>query len=61
LYLQGRLSARVVSQISWRTRLVQDWQALALLDTAIADQAAKWESLSETALERAIDAAGQPV
>lgn len=55
-YLQGRLSFRLISEITWRTRLVEDWQALALLDAALADKALRWGSLSDAALVRAIDA-----
>ncbi|MGE2717435.1 DUF222 domain-containing protein [Mycolicibacterium litorale] len=56
LYGQGRVSARVVSEITWRTRLVDDHQILALLDTALADKAHRWGPLSDAALTRALDA-----
>ncbi|WP_422742402.1 DUF222 domain-containing protein [Mycobacterium sp. WMMD1722] len=56
LYLLGRLSGRVVSQITWRTRLVEDEAVWALLDAALAEAALRWESLSDAALIRAIDA-----
>ncbi|KUI29903.1 hypothetical protein AU196_03165 [Mycobacterium sp. IS-1742] len=56
LYLQGRLSARLVSEITWRTRLVDDEQVLALLDAALAEKALRWGPLSEQRLTRAIDA-----
>ncbi|WP_275571631.1 HNH endonuclease signature motif containing protein [Mycolicibacterium vanbaalenii] len=55
-YLQGRVSAQVVSKICWRTRLVVDSQVWALLDGELATQAQRWGSLSEEALVRAIDA-----
>ncbi|MGP4054758.1 DUF222 domain-containing protein [Mycobacterium sp. 4D054] len=55
-YLQGRVSAQVVSKICWRTRLVEDAQVWALLDEQLATHAPQWGSLSEEALVRAIDA-----
>ncbi|QZT62521.1 HNH endonuclease signature motif containing protein [Mycolicibacterium austroafricanum] len=55
-YLQGRVSAQVVSRICWRTRLVVDSQVWALLDGELATQAQRWGSLSEEALVRGIDA-----
>ncbi|MDN4519504.1 DUF222 domain-containing protein [Mycolicibacterium austroafricanum] len=55
-YLQGRVSAQVVSKICWRTRLVVDSQVWALLDGELATQAQRWGSLSEEALVGAIDA-----
>jgi hypothetical protein len=56
LYLQGLLSSRVVSVITWRTQLVDDPEALALIDAAIADRATRWGALSERKLDAAIDA-----
>ncbi|MGQ9406360.1 DUF222 domain-containing protein [Mycolicibacterium gilvum] len=56
LHAQGRLSARLIGQITWRTRLVQDPQALALIDAAIAEKATRWEPLSEDNLTAALDA-----
>ncbi|MFS0900249.1 HNH endonuclease signature motif containing protein [Mycolicibacterium litorale] len=56
LYLQGRLSGRLVSEITWRTRLVEDAQVLALLDAALADKALRWGPLPEARLTRTIDA-----
>ncbi|QZT56361.1 HNH endonuclease signature motif containing protein [Mycolicibacterium austroafricanum] len=56
LHAQGRLSARLIGQITWRTRLVQDPQLLALLDTAIAEKATRWEPLSDDKLTAALDA-----
>lgn len=55
LFLEGRLSARVVSAIAWRTDLVQDAEALALIDAAIADHAVRWGALSQYKLDQAID------
>lgn len=56
LYKQGTLSSRVVSAITWRTQLVQDPEALALIDAALAEGATKWGPLSEHRLDEAIDA-----
>jgi hypothetical protein len=56
LYMQGALSSRVVSAITWRTQLVEDADALALIDAALAEGASKWGPLSEERLDQAIDA-----
>jgi Domain of unknown function (DUF222) len=56
LFLAGRLSARLVSIIAWRTYLVRDEGALRLVDTALAEQATTWGPLSAAKLEKAIDA-----
>jgi hypothetical protein len=56
LYLRGVLSSRVVSTITWRTRLVADGEALALIDAALAAGADRWGPLSEDRLDEAIDA-----
>lgn len=56
LYLQGRLTARLISEITWRTRLVEDAQVLALVDAALAEKALRWGPLSDVRLTRAIDA-----
>jgi hypothetical protein len=56
LYMQGALSSRVVSAITWRTRLVEDADALALIDAALAEGATNWGPLSEDRLDQAIDA-----
>jgi hypothetical protein len=56
LYTQGTLSSRVVSAITWRTQLVEDPDALALIDAALAEGANKWGPLSEDRLDQAIDA-----
>ncbi|WP_235733947.1 DUF222 domain-containing protein [Mycolicibacterium austroafricanum] len=55
LHAHGRLSARLVGQITWRTRLVQDPEVLALLDAAIAEKATRWEPLSDDRLTSALD------
>ncbi|AGB21489.1 protein of unknown function DUF222 [Mycobacterium sp. JS623] len=56
LHMQGTLSSRVVSAITWRTQLVEDAEALALIDAALAEGATKWGPLSEHRLDEAIDA-----
>lgn len=56
LYVQGRLSARLISEIIWRTRLVDDAQVLGMLDAELADKALQWGPLSEARLTRSIDA-----
>jgi hypothetical protein len=56
LYMEGMLSSRVVSAITWRTQLVEDAEALALIDAALAEGANKWGPLSEDRLDQAIDA-----
>lgn len=38
LYLQGRLSARLISEITWRTHLVTD-EIIAVVDAALAGKA----------------------
>ena len=54
LYLSGRLSARLVSEITWRTHLVTD-EVLALVDAALAGKAEKWGSLSDEKLIKEIN------
>jgi hypothetical protein len=56
LYMQGTLSSRVVAAITWRTQLVQDAEALALIDVALAEGATRWGPLSEQRLNQAINA-----
>src|SRR5690348_13575203 len=56
LYWQGTLSSRVVAAITWRTQLVEDPDALALIDVALAEGATNWGPLSEERLGQAIDA-----
>ena len=55
LYLAGLLSSRLVSAITWRTQLVEDDEAIALIDGAVADRATRWGPLSEDKLVEAID------
>jgi hypothetical protein len=55
LYGKGALSSRLVSTITWGTRLVQGEQAWANIDAAIAERAVNWERLSEDKLRDAVD------
>ena len=56
LYRQGLVSSRVVSAITWRTQLVEDPEAIALIDAALATSARTWGQLSEQKLDQKIDA-----
>ena len=55
LYLDGRVSHRVISAIGWHTFLVQDHEALGLIDTALRGHAEKWGRHSNYQLAQAID------
>lgn len=55
LFLAGAVSAKVVAAIAWRTDLVTDDDAMALIDRALADRAGWWDVLSQYKLEQAID------
>ncbi len=55
MFAKGAVSARVVAAIAWRTDLVQDAEALALIDAAVADRAGGWDAMSQFKLEQAID------
>ena len=55
LHRGGRLSARIVSTVTWATHLVEDEQVLALIDEALADRATQWGPLSEDKLRQAVD------
>lgn len=54
LYVQGRLSTRLISEITWRTGLVAD-DVIATVDAALAGKAEKWGPLSEDKLIDAIN------
>lgn len=54
-YWNGRLSSRLISEITWRTRLVSD-EAIALIDGQLAERASKWGSLSDEKLIQKINA-----
>ncbi len=55
LFAAGAVSAKVIGEITWRTHLVTDEDALALIDAAIAAEATDYGALSEAALIRAVD------
>ncbi|MGK2866599.1 MAG: DUF222 domain-containing protein, partial [Mycobacterium sp.] len=55
LFAAGALSMTVIDAITWRTHLVADDEALALIDTAIAGEAHEYGALSEKGLENAVD------
>ncbi|MDO3398601.1 DUF222 domain-containing protein [Mycolicibacterium neoaurum] len=55
VFAQGVVSAKVIAAITWRTQLVCDEEALALIDAGIAGTAHQYGALSETALIRAVD------
>jgi hypothetical protein len=56
LFTRGALSARVVSSICWRTRLITDEQVWARIDAELASRARTWGPLSDEQLVRAVDA-----
>jgi hypothetical protein len=55
LYLEGKVSYRVISAIGWHTHLVNDDEPLAHIDTALAQRAAEWGQLSDYKLAQSID------
>lgn len=55
-FMAGRIEARLVSTISWRTHLVVDADAMAAIDAGIALAATRWGLLSQAKVEQAIDA-----
>lgn len=57
LFLDGRVSARIVGTIAWRTHLVVDAVALDAIDTDIAKAVTHWGRLSQAKVEQAVDAA----
>lgn len=56
LFLAGRIGARLVSTISWRTHCVVDEAVMAAIDTEISAAAEKWGPLSDSRVETLIDA-----
>ncbi|MDO3399235.1 DUF222 domain-containing protein [Mycolicibacterium neoaurum] len=54
-FAQGSISAKVIAAITWRTQLVCDEEALALIDAGIAGTAHQYGALSDTELIRAVD------
>ncbi|HTY28066.1 MAG TPA: DUF222 domain-containing protein, partial [Mycobacterium sp.] len=57
LFLAGRIGARLVSTISWRTHCVVGAAEMAAIDTDIAKAAAQWGPLSDRKVESLIDEA----
>lgn len=55
LYCEGRLSPRLISEITWRTQLVEDCRLAEKVDTALAEKALKWGPLSDEKLVAAIE------
>ena len=55
IFATGSVSAAVIDAITWRTRLVEDVDALALLDAAIAGEAGDYGTKSEAGLVTAVD------
>jgi hypothetical protein len=56
LFEAGRLSARVIGALTWRTRLIADDGVWALIDGAMAERMDQWGPLSEDDLRTAVDA-----
>lgn len=56
LFLDGRVSARIVGTIAWRTHLVVDADALDAIDSDIAESVKRWGRLSQKRVEQAVDA-----
>jgi hypothetical protein len=54
MFWKGALSSRLVSTITWGTHLVDDENAVAAVDAAIAERATNWERLSEDKLRDAV-------
>lgn len=57
LFLSGRIGARMVSTISWRTHCVVGTAAMEGIDAAIAEAAEQWGGLSDRRVETLIDVA----
>ncbi|MGV9799674.1 DUF222 domain-containing protein [Mycobacterium sp. NPDC003449] len=55
VFARGEISAKVISTITWRTQLVMDPEALALIDAALALTATSYGALSVDKTEQAID------
>jgi hypothetical protein len=56
LFCAGRIDARVISELSWRTHLVDDHQVLAIIDAELAEHATSWGALSKDKLIGAVNA-----
>ncbi|BCI51873.1 hypothetical protein NIIDNTM18_11510 [Mycolicibacterium litorale] len=55
LYAEGRISSRMVTAITWRTRLVAEGAPLQQIDAAIAEAVRGWGVLSGDRLDQAVD------
>ncbi|CAM3693422.1 HNH endonuclease signature motif containing protein [Mycolicibacterium frederiksbergense] len=55
LFAKGAISATVIDAITWRTHLVVDEDAIALIDTAISGEAGEYGAHSEKQLIGAVD------
>lgn len=56
LFRRGRFSGRVISAITWRTRLITDDEVWARIDAALSDQAQRFGPLSDEKLTAEVDA-----
>ena len=56
LFVAGQISDLLVRAIVWRTWLIQDPEAMARVDVALAAQVTRWGALSVNKTEQAIDA-----
>ena len=56
LFEAGRIGDLLVRAIVWRTYLINDDEAMAAVDRALAEQVTRWGALSITKTEQAIDA-----
>ena len=56
LFYRGIISARLISELTWRTSLVDDNALIAVIDAELAEAALRWGPLSERSLQTAIDA-----
>ncbi|KRE25711.1 hypothetical protein ASG82_17925 [Mycobacterium sp. Soil538] len=56
LFCAGRIDARVISELTWRTHLVDDHQVLAIIDAELAEHATSWGALSKDKLIGAVNA-----
>ncbi|WP_231740233.1 MULTISPECIES: HNH endonuclease signature motif containing protein [unclassified Mycobacterium] len=56
LFEQGRLTARVIGAITWRTRLITDDDVWARIDTALVGRATTWGPWSDEKITAAVDA-----
>lgn len=55
VFARGEISVKVISTITWRTQIITDEDALALIDSALAGAATTYGALSSAKTEQAID------